>query len=536
MSVLKSLKEKKLNKQRAARSGKLAVLYLLWIVVPLVITDGLFVFLLERSERADIQYGYERAAEATEYLLKSNIDYAMNMTSNVSLSSKVNDFLSTEYANNYDYFQAYQNMMDNTYLKSMYNVYNASLEIYADNDTIIAGGGVYPLSEAINKGWYKAFLESGNDNMLLFYYDKDDFYVARPKRRMFFISRGKYYQHGNKEKIIKLELDYATMARNFEKLGLKESCLLCQDGKISIATSGQNNVFENYEDINYDSVAYTKDFSYGGSDFKVLVNSDENTVLAGVKNNAWFLTILIAVNAIVPVIFARLTQSIQKARLEQQETDIARQNAELHALHSQINPHFLFNALESIRMHSVLKGEDETADMVRMLAVIERKNADWNEDKITIVNEMEFAEAYLKLQQYRFGDRLSYEIDIEEGCEGIMIPRLSIVTFVENACVHGIEGKSSPGWIFVRVYTEDDNLVLEIEDTGEGIPEDELNALKDKMENASIDKLKEKGRIGVINACLRLKMATDGTVRFNAESEEGIGTTISIVIGRSYLD
>ena len=59
--------------------------------------------------------------------------------------------------------------------------------------------------------------------------------------------------------------------------------------------------------------------------------------------------------------------------------------------------------------------------------------------------------AYLALQKYRFGERLNYDIEVDRECENFKIPKLTIVTFVENACVHGIESKSSPGWIFVRI-------------------------------------------------------------------------------------
>jgi two-component system sensor histidine kinase YesM len=149
---------------------------------------------------------------------------------------------------------------------------------------------------------------------------------------------------------------------------------------------------------------------------------------------------------------------------------------------------------------------------------------------------MGFIDAYLKLQQYRFGDRLSYKIDIEEGCENILIPRLTIVTFVENACVHGIEGKSKPGWIFVRVFKKDGDLVIEIEDTGGGISDEEMVLLRHKMEDASIDELKSHGRIGVINACLRLKIATEGKVRLLAESEMNIGTTITVTIPKEFVN
>lgn len=140
-----------------------------------------------------------------------------------------------------------------------------------------------------------------------------------------------------------------------------------------------------------------------------------------------------------------LIQTIYIAKMKEQEMLVARQNAELLALHSQINPHFLFNALESIRMHSILKNEYETAEMVERLALLQRQYLEWGNDFVKIKVEMEFVEAYLDLQKYRFGDRLNYELDIDENCENCRIPKLTVVTFVENACVHGIESKSKPG-------------------------------------------------------------------------------------------
>lgn len=121
-----------------------------------------------------------------------------------------------------------------------------------------------------------------------------------------------------------------------------------------------------------------------------------------------------------------------------------RQNAELLALHSQINPHFLFNALESIRMHSLLKNEYETADMVEKLALMQRQYVEWGNDSVEIRREMGFVRAYLGLQKYRFGERLSYSLEVEEDCLDIKIPKMTVVTFVENACVHGIEERQLP--------------------------------------------------------------------------------------------
>ena len=87
-----------------------------------------------------------------------------------------------------------------------------------------------------------------------------------------------------------------------------------------------------------------------------------------------------------------LIKTVYKDRMEKQQMDIARQNAELLALHSQIDPHFLFNVLEGIRMHSVLKGETETAEMIQRVAVLERENVNWKKDMVSIREEINFIE------------------------------------------------------------------------------------------------------------------------------------------------
>ena len=132
------------------------------------------------------------------------------------------------------------------------------------------------------------------------------------------------------------------------------------------------------------------------------------------------------------------------------------------------------------------------------------------------------------MQLFRFGERLSYQINAQEDCQNILVPKLTITTFVENACVHGIEAKSFPGWIFVRVYTENDALCMEIEDTGGGMDEAEVERIQDRMRNASLKMLKEKGRVGMVNTCLRIRMMTEDTAQFSVESEPGIGTLVSI--------
>ena len=181
-------------------------------------------------------------------------------------------------------------------------------------------------------------------------------------------------------------------------------------------------------------------------------------------------------------------------------------------------------------MHSILKGEDETAEMVEKLALMTRQNVEWGNDLVTVKKETESIEAYLYLQSYRFGDRLSFDVDVDKACEDYLIPKLTLVTFVENACVHGIESKSSAGWIFVRVYKKEGDLCMEIEDTGGGMSEEEIKSLLRSIRTVSIDQIKGKKHVGILNACLRLKIHTNNNVSFSIDSEVGVGMCVLIRI------
>ena len=179
-------------------------------------------------------------------------------------------------------------------------------------------------------------------------------------------------------------------------------------------------------------------------------------------------------------------------------------------------------------MHSVIRKEKITAEMVEKLAVMQRQYVDWGEDLIEVGKEMEIVKNYMDLQQYRFGKRLSYRLDVETECQHQKIPKLTIVTFAENACVHGIEKKTAPGWIFITVYRENEEMCIEVEDTGEGMTEKEFDSMRRKMKNASIELLENEKGVGIINACLRLKMMSHDRVQFELNGEEGTGVSVLI--------
>lgn len=557
---------------------KLRYLYYFCILVPIIFTDIIIMHSLIGAEWAEQRHEREAIASSVQYQLTTFVDNSSVVARSIYMNDTIQAFLSTYFENPEEYVKKYHNVMHNSLLENIMGIDNTVITVYADNETIVNGGGFTRLSDVTQTEWYQRYKENSTDEMLMFYYDSNS-------RRKALFFRNLNRPLGDKtERFMKIEMDYSALVRNINKTKYNYPVYICSGDEVIVSNAETNNLIQDFELFTLaERVGLKTDFELYGTQLQIYILQKTNGVISAILDNILLIVLLLLFNILSPQLLMNfiehsitnrifklgavfeqvdsdtlikiseesgkdeigslidnynrmaermneLIQMVYRERLKKQEMYIARQNAELLALHSQINPHFLFNALESIRMHSILKGEHETAEMVQKLAVMERQNVDWSTDTDTIKKEMEFVEAYLSLQKYRFGDRLSYRIETQEQCERILVPKLTITTFVENACVHGIESKTAPGWIFVRVYQEDEDLCIEVEDTGYGMDESQVENISNRMRNAKIDMLKEKDHIGIVNVCLRIRMMTEDMAQFFVESEEGIGTVIIIRI------
>ncbi len=568
---------------------KLRILYSLCVIIPLVVTDGLVLYTVFHAETVQTRHEMENVANAVHYNLASTVEYTASTAESINRNNAVEEFLNETYRKPIEYIDNYQKIKNSLFGSSM-GVDNTTVTIYADNRTIINGGEFARISKVKEEPWYKIFSQSERNAMVMFYYDNWNAPAIQPKRKILFLRKMNFNSKRGCEKVIKMEIDYSSITRDIEGMNYAYPVYICQNGRVLLSNTKENAVGQPFENFTLKNrVGHQKEISLYGQDLQICVIKKDNQIISQIIRNAPLIMFLLLINILLPYFLMsriansitdrirnlgnafdsvdadelkkisevrgndeiatlmhnynrmaqrtnELIQTVYKDKLREQEINIARKNAELLALHGQINPHFLFNALESIRMHSVLKREYETAEMVEKLAVMERQNVDWGNDNIEIKKEMEFVRAYLGLQKYRFGERLSFDLEVDPECEAYRIPKLTVVTFAENACVHGIESKIAPGWIFVRIFKENECICIEVEDTGKGMTEDTVKEIEDRMKNANIERLKEKGRVGILNACLRLKMATDDKVIFSIESEQGVGTIIQIRIPMDELE
>ncbi|CAK4854424.1 unnamed protein product [Aphanomyces euteiches] len=219
-----------------------------------------------------------------------------------------------------------------------------------------------------------------------------------------------------------------------------------------------------------------------------------------------------------------LIDDVYIADIQKKDLELKRKQAQLHALQSQINPHFLFNALETIRMRSLMKHEEETAKIIKNMAKIFRRSLTWGKDWVTIREEMDLILCFLEIQKYRFGDKLDYTIEVDEAAYDCRIPKMTFLPFVENASIHGIESVKGNGRIDMQVKLENDFLIYTLRDNGIGFAAELLQKLLTYLENE--DDMGES--VGIKNVYYRLKMYYGDTADFQIESGHGQGTTIRI--------
>lgn len=205
--------------------------------------------------------------------------------------------------------------------------------------------------------------------------------------------------------------------------------------------------------------------------------------------------------------------------------EIKQKDAHMRALQSQINPHFLYNTLEYIRMYALSKQQEELADVVYAFSALLRNNTT-QEKTTTIQRELSFCEKYVYLYQMRYPDQIAYDFKIEENLKELEIPKFSLQPLIENYFVHGIDYRRHDNAISVKVYQENNDIVIQIKDNGKGMTSEKLKEVQKKLaENTGL--LTES--IGLLNVAQRLENYFS-QVSFEIESQIQKGTIIYIRI------
>ncbi len=186
-------------------------------------------------------------------------------------------------------------------------------------------------------------------------------------------------------------------------------------------------------------------------------------------------------------------------------------------LQSQINPHFLYNTLDTIVWLAEFEDSSGVIEVTKSLGKMLRMGLNMEQSQISLKEELLYSKNYLTIQEYRYGDRFDYDIQGDTSLDKIKVPKLILQPIIENAIYHGLNSYDEDGFIKISYYKNKENLIIEIADNGVGF---DANAKKNKNKLAL-------GGIGIENVNRRIKLICGDEYGLNIESEKNKGTKIS---------
>jgi sensor histidine kinase YesM len=223
---------------------------------------------------------------------------------------------------------------------------------------------------------------------------------------------------------------------------------------------------------------------------------------------------------------------------QKSELDKLLKELELRSLQNQINPHFLFNTLNTVSKMAYLEDAEHTSRLIESVAALLRYNLGGDLNKAaTLRDEVSIVKEYFFIQQTRFGDRIQFVTEIEEDCLDIEIPSLTLQPLIENAFIHGVESYEENAEIRLQIYKSNDRINVEIVDNGDGMDEITKNRLLNYVSRTEMEEVyeyeKSKGHstgIGVKNVIRRLQLFYNQKDIIEIQSELRKGTTFKLTI------
>ncbi len=231
----------------------------------------------------------------------------------------------------------------------------------------------------------------------------------------------------------------------------------------------------------------------------------------------------------------RLITYIRQILKSNYDSKILKAQAEIHALQSQINPHFLYNTLETIRSQAVMQGSESIEEMTEALAILFRYSISRPGEMATLREELENVENYLLIQHYRFPDKFTLEKRIEdERLLDCKVPVLTLQPLVENAIHHGLEMKIGRGILRIRIMGTQERLIILVSDDGLGMPYERLEEIRQALEAEDerfyLEPSGQKAQMGIalINVNRRIRFYFGREYGLHIYSTKDVGTTVEL--------
>ncbi|WP_298844942.1 sensor histidine kinase [Clostridium sp.] len=576
--MFKSLFNKHIINNISVRD-KLMLIYLLCVFIPVVLTNIIFINITSNNIKKQQIVQIKASLDRTKDQLYKNLNDVTVVGFTIISDDKIKEALDKQYPSIEAFYDIYSDFLKDALMRKNYLANQISeVEIYTRNKSVLNSSEFVQINDEVMKNyWYRVvtsnpykfhygyFKENGEWKFSLMkvlsdYGDGDynsilkiniddsvimdslksekltgEVYLVNGKNQILYTTDNKYIKNNNvlpvyNSKLLKdNQYEFKTNLDKYSDLKNWHVISVINKSYISDAIQGSKKfiLYMAFIDLLFALiVTYIIAFSFTNrlrilsihikkvrkQKYEIIDCNEGGDEIGGVIREFNYMTIKIQ----------ELITDVYEVNIQNKGIEIERRKAEIKALQSQINPHFLFNVLESIRMRSVIKKEVETAQIIKYVAKLFRRLLEWGDDMIPAKVEMDYIEDFLKIEKYRFGDKIEYEIIINEKVLDIMIPKMILQPLVENACIHGIEGKKYGGKLTVSLEYTNGNIICKIIDTGTGIKKEKLKDIVESLEQ------EHEGRknIGISNVYNRLKLIYGNDFDFKINSIWGQGTKI----------
>lgn len=220
--------------------------------------------------------------------------------------------------------------------------------------------------------------------------------------------------------------------------------------------------------------------------------------------------------------FGHLVIRIQELMNKVRNEEIVLRKTELRALQAQINPHFLYNTLDSIAWMCEEGRTKDAVEMVNALARLFRISISKGHELIPVEKEVEHAKSYLQIQKFRYKNQFQYSFEVQESCLGYYCNKITLQPIIENAIYHGLNRMIDEGFIEIRIFEDGDDVVFTVEDNGVGMTKEQCESILHKEVKG------QTGGIGIKNVNDRVKIYFGEQYGMTIESELDEGTKVSI--------
>ncbi len=223
---------------------------------------------------------------------------------------------------------------------------------------------------------------------------------------------------------------------------------------------------------------------------------------------------------------AEMQVLIDKLIREEQE----KKEVELEALHAQINPHFLYNTLNTIKWMAKIQGNNGISNAITALVKLLRISTNLGREMITLREEIDYVMNYIVIQRLRFNKAINIQYDIEESCAALLLPKLILQPIVENSIIYGMEEEQHELNIQVNAFGQEERLMIEVIDDGPGIEEEILKNILSKPSDRN-----RFSKVGLNNVNQRIKLYCGSEYGLSIETELGKGTKVVVTLPKNLM-